>query len=236
MSPAAGAGSCPRKPCARQTAARGPAGRGAHKRAPTRVRADVEALRCRAGEPARAGNGRRACPADWRNDPAVSAQLKPLKHTPRRGSSCRAPVWSAVVVGLDPVADHTHGVALVLEAVPVDALLFQRPDQTLDHPVLLRSVRGDELLLQVIAAHQARVDAAGKNQTVVRAQQERLRHPRQYAAAGDQGLFQRRSRRRRLAVARQLPAPGSAPRPDNFFNIAVARMVRSPRLTPGRRQ
>lgn len=33
---------------------------------------------------------------------------------------------SAVIVELDPVANHAHGVALVLEAVPVHALLFHR--------------------------------------------------------------------------------------------------------------
>ena len=35
-----------------------------------------------------------------------------------------------------------------LEAMTVDALLFQRPNDPLDHPVLLRAVGRDELLLQ----------------------------------------------------------------------------------------
>jgi hypothetical protein len=38
---------------------------------------------------------------------------------------------------------------LAFEAMPVHALLFQRPDHTFDHPVLLWAVQGDELLLQL---------------------------------------------------------------------------------------
>ena len=69
---------------------------------------------------------------------------------------------SAVVVELDPVTDHAHGMALVLEAVPVRALLFQCPDQAQGHAVLLWAVRGDELLLQTVAAHQPGVEATGE--------------------------------------------------------------------------
>lgn len=75
---------------------------------------------------------------------------------------------SAVVVELDPVGNDAHGVALVLEAVLMHALLLHRPDQALHHPVLLRAVWGDELLSQPVAANQARVDAAGEHQSVVR--------------------------------------------------------------------
>lgn len=69
---------------------------------------------------------------------------------------------SAVVVELDAVADHEHGVALGLEAVSMHALLLQRPDQALNHPVLLWAVRGDERLLQAIAPYQPRADATGE--------------------------------------------------------------------------
>lgn len=51
-----------------------------------------------------------------------------------------------MVVELDPVADHSHRVLLGFEAVPVDALLLQGADHALDHAILLRAVRGDELL------------------------------------------------------------------------------------------
>lgn len=47
------------------------------------------------------------------------------------------------------------------------AIHFERSDHALDHAVLLRAVRGDELLLQAIAFDQGRVAAAGEHQTVV---------------------------------------------------------------------
>jgi len=97
-----------------------------------------------------------------------------------------------VVVELDPVADHTTGVLQGFEAVPVDALLLQRANHPLHEAVLLRGVGRDELLLQAIAFDQRRVAATGEDQTVVRAQQERLLHAPQRAEAGDQGLLQGR--------------------------------------------
>lgn len=54
-----------------------------------------------------------------------------------------------------------------LEAVAMNALPFQRPDHALDHAVLLRAVRGDELLLQPVAFDQCRVAAAGEHQAVI---------------------------------------------------------------------
>ena len=60
----------------------------------------------------------------------------------------------------DPVADDAVGVLDALEAVAVNALLLERSDDALDHTVLLRAVRGDELLPQPIAAHQRREVAA----------------------------------------------------------------------------
>lgn len=48
-----------------------------------------------------------------------------------------------VVVELDPIADHAHRMLLAFEAVPVCALLLQRPDDAFDHAVLLWTVRGD---------------------------------------------------------------------------------------------
>lgn len=60
-----------------------------------------------------------------------------------------------------------------VDALTMDALLFQRPDHALEHAILLGAVRGDELLLQAVAADQGRELAGGQNQAVVRAQQER---------------------------------------------------------------
>lgn len=45
---------------------------------------------------------------------------------------------AACVVELDPVSDGAGGVLDALEAVAVNALLLQRPDDALDHAVLLR--------------------------------------------------------------------------------------------------
>lgn len=72
-----------------------------------------------------------------------------------------------LVVESDPVSDHPSGVYLALKSTAVHALLFQCPDHAFDHPVLLRAVRGDELLFQAVAAHQPCVVAIGEYQTAV---------------------------------------------------------------------
>jgi len=84
---------------------------------------------------------------------------------------------SAVVVELDPVAQHAHRILQAFEAMAVRALLFHGADQSFHHAVLLRAMRRDELLVETIAAHQAGVAFAGEHQAVVRSQQERHRHP-----------------------------------------------------------
>ena len=56
----------------------------------------------------------------------------------------------AMVVEADPLANHAAGMLQGLEPGPMHALLLQGPDHALDHPVLLRTVRRDELLLQSI--------------------------------------------------------------------------------------
>ena len=99
-------------------------------------------------------------------------------------------MWAPLVVEGDPFSDHPQCVGLALKAMPVHALLLQGSDHTLDHPVLLWAVRGDELLLQPIAAHQPGVVATGEHQAVVRAKQEGLLHASQRAVARDQSLLQ----------------------------------------------
>ena len=106
-----------------------------------------------------------------------------------------------MIVEPDPVCNHPASVRQAFKAVPVRALLFQRADHPLHHPVLLRRVRRDELLLQTVAFHQRGVAATGKHQAVVAAQQEALRHPPQAAKAVDQCVFQRRFGRFGLATA-----------------------------------
>ncbi len=113
---------------------------------------------------------------------------------------------AAVIVEADPVADGACCVLDAVKAVAMHALLLERPDHTLDHAVLLRAMGRDELLLQPVAADECCELAAGKNQAVVRSQQELLRDPAQGAEPGDQGMFQRTGCCRGLARARQMPA------------------------------
>ena len=72
-----------------------------------------------------------------------------------------------VIVKADPVADDARRVLDALEAVTVGALFFEGADDPLDHAILLRAMRGDELLFQTIAANQSREVSACKNQAVV---------------------------------------------------------------------
>ena len=56
----------------------------------------------------------------------------------------------------------------VVEADPLS-------DDALDHSVLLRAMRRDELLPEAITAHEARIGPRGEHQPVVGSQQERRR-------------------------------------------------------------
>ena len=69
---------------------------------------------------------------------------------------------ASVVVEADPVADGSRRVLDAVEALAMDALFFQCPDHTLDHAILLRAMRRDELLLQAVASDQRGVAAAGE--------------------------------------------------------------------------
>ena len=111
-----------------------------------------------------------------------------------------------VVVEADPLCDDTRGVLLGFEAMTMNALLFQRPDDPFDHAVLLRAVRGDELLSKPITAHEARVGPRGKNEPVVRPQQERRRNASECPEPRDQRLLERRHCRRCSTASRELPA------------------------------
>lgn len=55
-------------------------------------------------------------------------------------------------VEVDPVADHAAGVLPAFEAMAERAPLLKRPDDPLDHAVLQRAMRGNELLPQSVAA------------------------------------------------------------------------------------
>lgn len=90
------------------------------------------------------------------------------------------------------------------EATAMDALLFQGSDQSFHHPVLLRAVWCDELLLQAVASDQFRVGARREHQPVVAAKKEGLIDCAQRAETGDQGMFKRGHCRRCLAGSRQM--------------------------------
>ena len=72
-----------------------------------------------------------------------------------------------VVVEADPFCDDTRGVLLSFKAMTMHALLVQSTDDPFDHAVLLRAVRGDELLSKPITAHEARVGPRGKDQPII---------------------------------------------------------------------
>ena len=56
-------------------------------------------------------------------------------------------MWASVVVEVDPVADGARRVLEAVEALAMDALFFQCPDDALVHAVLLRAVGRDEILI-----------------------------------------------------------------------------------------
>jgi hypothetical protein len=53
-----------------------------------------------------------------------------------------------IVVESNPITDDSHRMRLTFEAMPVDALFLERPDDTLDQSVLLGAMRRDELLFR----------------------------------------------------------------------------------------
>src|ERR1700761_6140099 len=93
------------------------------------------------------------------------------------------------VVEANPVADDSAGVLQGLEPMSMHALLLERSDQPFHHAVLLRAVRRDELLAQSVAAYEGCVIATGKDQPVIRSQQEGLGDSSQSAEARDQRLL-----------------------------------------------
>ena len=109
------------------------------------------------------------------------------------------------VVVPDPRADHLSGMAQALEVVQPDSLLLEAPDEPPYQPVLLRRVRGDELLLQPIGPHRGRVVLGAENKRIVRTQGKRMTNPPKHPEPMDQRLLQRRLGR--LGI----PRPGQSP-------------------------
>ena len=73
----------------------------------------------------------------------------------------------ALVVKLNPVTDDSIGMLQGLKPLTMNTLLFQGSDYTLDHPILLRAVGRDALLLQTVASDQGCEASAGKDQAIL---------------------------------------------------------------------
>lgn len=109
-------------------------------------------------------------------------------------------MWASVVVEADPVADGPCRVLDAVKALAVNALLLPlRPDDTLDHAVLLRAVRRDEFLFQAVASDQSGTAPTGEDEAIVGPQQEFARDLAQGAEPADQGMLQGAGSGRRLA-------------------------------------
>lgn len=96
-----------------------------------------------------------------------------------------------IIVEGNPVTQYTAGMLDGFKAVTMNALLFNGSDQSFDHPVLLRAMRGNEFLLQPVALHQSGIAARSEDQPIIGSKQERGLHFAQSAIPADQGLFQR---------------------------------------------
>ena len=60
-------------------------------------------------------------------------------------------MWPSVITKVDSISYGSRGMLNALDAMTVDALLFQRPNDPLDHPVLLRAVVFDNTFYEVTA-------------------------------------------------------------------------------------
>ena len=112
-----------------------------------------------------------------------------------------------VLVKADPLCDDTRGVLCGFKAMTMYELLSQRPDDTLDHAVLLlRALRCDEPLLEAVTAHKARIGSRGEDQAAIQPQPERRRNTSERPEPLDQRLLERGHRRCCSTASRELPA------------------------------
>src|SRR5690606_15727807 len=105
------------------------------------------------------------------NDPAEFAHSSRYLLVNRTG--CFHPqclMRALLVVVLEPRPQGLPGFIQCLEVMTPDTLLFHSSDQSLNHPVLLRGVGTDGLLLQTVLVHRPSVMPRGKYQTVVTTQ------------------------------------------------------------------
>jgi len=81
-------------------------------------------------------------------------------------------MWPLLVVPSDPTAYLLAGLGESLEVVLPDAFFLQAAEEPLDHPVLLRRVRGNVLLFQTIESARFSEPPALEDEAVVRFIQE----------------------------------------------------------------
>ena len=94
-----------------------------------------------------------------------------------------------MIVEVDPISNCSCCVLKAFEAMPVDALLLQSPNDAFDHAVLLRTVRRNELLFKTIAADQLSECEAGKNEAIIGTEEERALDLSQRSVAGNESLL-----------------------------------------------
>jgi hypothetical protein len=94
-------------------------------------------------------------------------------------------MWTPEVVKANPAIYDPSGVLQKLKGMAMCALLLERPDQPINHPILLCALGRDEHLLYSIALLQGRVAAACEYHTIVCPKQEGLFFPPETPVAGD---------------------------------------------------
>ena len=100
-----------------------------------------------------------------------------------------------MIVEVDPVSNRSCCMLKAFEAMPVDALLLQGPNDSLDHPVLLRAVRRNELLFKTIASDELSECQTGKNKAIIGPQQKGAFDLAEGSITSNQSLFKSCARR-----------------------------------------
>ena len=77
-----------------------------------------------------------------------------------------------IIVEGNPVTQNSAGMLDRFKAVTMHALFLDGADQSFDHAVLLRAMRGNELLLQSVALHECSVTAGCEDQSIIGSKQE----------------------------------------------------------------
>lgn len=96
---------------------------------------------------------------------------------------------SPLVVPLNPLADRRLGFSKAVKAMLPHAFLFETTKESFDDPVLLRSVRSDELLRQPVILTSRPEPAALKDQSVVASDHRSFTYRSQGAEASDASLL-----------------------------------------------